>query len=151
INYNYLSNLNGSVANPALSSIGIHRETFGFEKKVADNASFGVRLPVFQQRGEGRLSEQDFGDVSLVFKYALINNCDAVLSTGVVLTLPTGPDFFTTAGNVHPTLTQPYVGYYYSGDTVFLLGFSSVVLPSDDRDAMLLFNDISVGMHLYED
>jgi hypothetical protein len=142
------STLFPGVAPPALD---LHREVLGFEKTFLDqNASFGMRLPFFQQ-GDGSFGENDIGDLSLIFKYAFYYDkaCGNVLSTGLVLTVPTGPDILTVDGNIHSVLFQPFIGYYWNLDRFYVQGFSSVTVPTDERDVTLLFNDIAVGYWLY--
>jgi hypothetical protein len=129
----------------------LHREILGFEKTFLDkDASIGMRLPYFQQV-DGSFGEQDIGDLSIIFKYAFINDkpCGNVLSGGLVVTVPTGPDVLTVAGNIHPVLLQPFVGYLWNFQSFYLQGFNSVVLPTDERDVTLLFNDFAVGYWLY--
>jgi len=74
-----------------------------------------------------------------------------VLSGGLVVSVPTGPDVILPDGHrLNPTLLQPYVGWIYNVDRLYLLGFSSAVIPTDDRDAVLLTNSLGVGYRMYE-
>src|SRR5262249_29645678 len=94
----------------------------------------------------------DFGDLSIIFKYAFINERPAgnVLSAGLVVTAPTGRSFVSAIEpDIHPTLLQPYVGYIYNMGPVFLQGFSSIVVPTDVRDVTLLFNDAGIASRFY--
>jgi hypothetical protein len=148
--YNYYNNANITV--PGLSQSDVHREVFGFEKTFLDgNASFGLRAPLIQVTGDGSVRSSDFGDLSIVLKYAWINDCATgnVLSSGLVVTTPTGPDLNTVDGNIHPTLLQPFVGVIWGMDNFYVQGFSSVCVPTDSRDVTLFLNDVAVSYRLY--
>ena len=49
---------------------------------------------------------------------------------------------------VHPALFQPFVGYLWSRGDFFLHGFESLMVPTDSRDATILFSDIGLGYWL---
>jgi hypothetical protein len=164
--YNFFDNLNGgpsSFATPGVpgstTSIAsrrfdIHEELFGFEKTFLDgNASFELRLPVFQTSGgDGGNGLDDFGDLSFGVKYAVINDCSTgnVLSGGVLVTAPTGPGINTVEGRLHDWLLQPWVGGILNCGTIYIHGFSSVVCPTDSKDVTVWFNDIGIGYNLYK-
>jgi hypothetical protein len=74
--------------------VDVHRELFGFEKTFLDgNASFELRAPVFQVAGNRGVEGGDFGDLTVLVKYALLHDRQSgdVLSVGLALTAPTGP------------------------------------------------------------
>jgi hypothetical protein len=153
INYNYYNEApNGvdSFGNVAHGSV--HRETFGFEKTFLDgNASVGLRAPVLQQQADGGFGANDFGDLSIVLKYAFVNdrNTGNVLSGGLVVTAPTGPALDTLLGKLDSVLLQPWGGFVYNfGDRFYVQGFSSVVIPTQTRDVTILFNDLAIGYWL---
>jgi hypothetical protein len=154
-NYNYFNNVCESVNPPGVPRIDVHRETFGFEKTFyAGMASIGLRVPVLQVDGDGSLSSDDFGDLSVVLKYALINNCCTgnVLSTGLVVTAPTGGDSsfsFLGVDDIHTTILQPFAGFIYNCGDWYVQGFTSVAIPMDDRDVTYYFNDVAIGYWLY--
>jgi hypothetical protein len=174
LTYNYYNNLTGppsaplveassatmgittittaTVVPPATLHTDVHREVIGFEKTFLDgNASFGLRAPLFEQVGDGSFGHGDIGDLTLILKYALINDhvSGDVISAGLALTAPTGPAVSTVAGNVHDVLLQPYLGYIWNQGRFYLQGFSSLVVPTDDRDVTILFNDIGLNYRLY--
>lgn len=129
-----------------------HRETFGLEKTFLDGrASLGLKIPFFQLHGTEPFEDARLGDATVYLKYALYLDPAGgdVLSCGLAVTAPTGPDVLTVAGNIHPTVLQPFVGFCWGGDRLFLQGFSSAAVPTDDRDVTLLFNDLGVGYWLY--
>ena len=131
-------------------SVNLHREMVGFEKSFLDGfMSFGLRAPNYQVTGD--FSSASTGDLSLVFKVApfLDRETGSGISTGLVLTLPTGAPIDTYVGNVHTTLFQPFVGYRLNYDRFFVQGFSSIVLPAGSGVPTLLFNDIGVGYRAY--
>jgi hypothetical protein len=146
-------------ANPTLTSVfvppatwDVQRAVIGFEKTAFDGwASFGVRAPFFRVEGDGSLGGSDFGDLSFVFKGLLwCDGCGDAASAGLVVTVPTGPDIHTVVGDIHPTLFQPFVGGVVSSGDAFAMGFTSVVIPTDDRDVTLLFTDIGAGVMVYK-
>lgn len=142
--YHYYNELVGS-------SVDLHREVVGFEKTFLDgNASFGMRLPILQT--SGGLNQSGIGDLSMIFKYALVNDrCTGnVLSGGLVVTAPTGEDFIPNGGvGPHSTLLQPWTGGILTFGDFYVQGFSSVVFPTDGQDVNYWFNDVGVGYLLY--
>lgn len=157
--YNYYNNLEPDTGSgftrsgtPLATGGGdLHRELFGFEYAFLDqNASIGIRAPVFQQTGGGSFGDSDFGDLSVILKYAFYNDpfTGNLLSAGLVVTTPTGPNINTIAGNIHSTLLQPYVGYIINRGPFYVHGFSSLVAPTENEDVTLMFNDIGLGYFL---
>lgn len=151
--YNFFDNVNSSFNSSGQRQTDVHREVIGVEKTFLNgNASIGLRLPFIQVRGESFVNHSDVGDLSIVFKYALINNAETgnVLSGGLVVTTPTGPSFLPHGvPDIHPTLLQPFVGAIYNMGDFYVHGFSSILVPTDSRDVTILFNDLGVGYFLY--
>jgi len=139
------------------SNIDIHRGMFAFEKTFLDgNASVGIRLPIFGTNGNNDSDSgfvgSAFGDMSLIAKLALINDpqTNNVLSTGLVLTLPTGPAIDSVQGNINSVLFQPFVGFIYNfGPATYVQTFSSIVVPTNSNDVVVWFNDVSLGFVAY--
>jgi hypothetical protein len=132
----------------------LYREVFGFEKTFLDgNASVGLRMPVFQLHGDQALGLEGVGDLTALFKYALYNDRAGgnLLSVGLAVTAPTGPNVVPVPGGnpLHPTLLQPFVGGTWHYERFYAQGFSSLLVPTDQRDATLLFDDLAIGYHLY--
>jgi hypothetical protein len=131
----------------------LHREVVGFEKTfLGGDASIEVRAPVVEQVGADAIGGSDFGDMTLVVKYAFVNDrvSGDVLSAGLALTVPTGPGLPLPGGDrLRDTLLQPWAGYIWNLDRFYVEGFTSLVVPTDMRDVMLLFNDVGVGYALY--
>lgn len=142
--YNYFANVNG--LGPS-----IHREMPGFEYAPSDgNASFGARLPVFQDTN-GSFNLDGFGDLHLLGKYAWLNDraTGNVFSNGLVLTVPTGRGIkLPGQSDIKDTVLQPWAGGIYAADRFFIQGFSACAVPTDPRDIVLYFNDISTGYWL---
>ncbi len=153
-NYNYFNNVDRLLQGIPGTAADLHRETIGFEKTLLQgDASFGVRLPYLQLTGSKDFEDSHVGDLSLIFKYAFINNRTTgdVLSGGLVLTAPTGQEI-TVEGesSINSTVFQPFVGFiYHINRDVYFQGFSSLAVPTDARDVTLLFNSIAAGYHLY--
>ena len=149
VSYNFYGNVE--------KTADLHREIIGFEKSFLDGrASAGLRLPYLQIQTDSFGSEDAWGDLSVILKYALINNRDTgnVLSIGMAVTAPTGdlPNTYSVVGTsvetVHSTLLQPFVGYIWNSGHFFIQGFTSVAFPTDSRDATILFNDIGFGYRI---
>jgi len=176
--YNYFNNLHGpsgAFANPqtitqqtavngtttttstvipgvAAPRLDLHGEIMGFEKAFLDSRfSLGMRVPLFQQEGDGSFAQRDFGDVGVLFNYAIFRDQSTgnILAGGVLLTLPTGPAVDTTIGNIHSTIVQPFMGYRWRADRFYVHGFTSVAVPTNEHDVTSLFNDVGIGYWLY--
>lgn len=133
----------------------VHRETLGFEKTFMDgNASLGLRLPFVQALGDPDVSQAGVGDITLISKYAFINNLEtgSVLSGGLAVTIPTGngflPEFYPE--NIHSFLLQPWVGGIWQSGRFFTQGFSSLIIPTDSSDFTIWFNDIGFGYMVFQ-
>src|SRR5205823_5739736 len=110
------------------------------------------RLPFLQLVGDSTVEDSQIGDIDLIFKYALLNNFmnGDLISTGLVLTLPTGQDVqIAGASSLHATVFQPFVGYIFNMNDFYIHGFSSLAVPTDSRDVTLFFNDIGLGYWCY--
>jgi hypothetical protein len=154
INYNYYNNV--THGDTGITGSDVHRETLGLEQTIAEGAaSLGFRIPFAQLTGSNGFDDTQFGDIDLIFKYAVYGDRRSgdVISTGMVLTLPTASKDIAIAGqsSLNPTILQPYLGYYFTSGDFYLHGFSSVAVPTDSRDVTLLFNDIGVGYWMYRD
>ncbi len=152
-NYNYFNNVGSGF--PGGSTFDVHRETFGFERTMMDgSASIGARLPILIQDGGGSGGSIDgFGDLSVVFKWApyLDNTTGNVLSTGMVITAPTGRDITLLDGtNRNPWFFQPYVGGIWNADSFYVTGFTAVIIPSEAQLPTFFTNDIGIGYRLYQ-
>jgi hypothetical protein len=102
--------------------------------------------------GDTEIGQGHVGDLSLILKYALWNDNQTgnVLSTGLLLTVPSGDNILAANGTViDPVLLQPYVGLVWNSDNLYVHGFSSIAVPTQSADVAFLFNDIGVGYWLY--
>src|SRR5262249_8815922 len=82
VNYNYYND--GARLIDGIDHSDLHRETLGFERTFMDgDASVGMRVPFVQLVGDNEIKDYQFGDMSLLFKFALINDRPSgdVLST----------------------------------------------------------------------
>jgi hypothetical protein len=157
-NYNFFDNVTRSFSGlpPGSGSADLNRETIGFEKTFAGgNASIGMRLPFLQQTRNELLEDNQVADLSVILKYAFINDPRTrdVLSAGMVLTAPTGKSIqIEGESSLNPFLFQPFLGYiYHFNESLYLQGFSSLVVPTDSRDVTLLFNSFAFGYWLHRD
>lgn len=147
--------LSNSDAGASLIGLDTQREVFGIEKTLfSEDFSVGLRMPLIQEIGATALDNSQLGDLSFVFKYAFYRDREAgnAVSAGLVLTVPNGEDVFAVNGEkIHPTLIQPFIGWFLNRGALYFHGFSSVIVPTEDNDVSLLCNDVAVGYRLYED
>jgi hypothetical protein len=145
----------GSSLNPGLTGIDLNRGMFGFEKTVfGDDLSIGLRVPLVGLNAPFGLAAQTVGDLSVLFKYAFVNDRvnQNYLSVGLVVTTPTSsvPGVLSD-GSAFPNsvLLQPWTGFVRSFDWGYLQGISNLVVPTDGRDVILLGNSLATGIWLY--
>jgi hypothetical protein len=134
-------------------NFGFYRGLVGFEKTFLDGqASLGMRLPFVQGDRESAVGTDGFGDLTMIFKYAFVNDPDTgnVLSAGLALTAPTGLDFRLYDGTtVSSVIFQPWGGFIYNFDDVFTQGFTSLLVPTQSKDITLYTVDVGVGYRLW--
>ncbi len=166
-----LSTLNST----QISNAAIHREVLGVEKTLFDGLlSVGLRLPFFNLNqtvssvpeadrlyafrrtpGAGEVSyisngldTGGVGDLSILVKFALLNDPDtgSVLSTGLMTTVPSGEGLDLVDGTtLRSALLQPFVGWLTTCEDWYLHGFFSILVGTDEREPLVMFNDIGVG------
>jgi hypothetical protein len=151
-NFNYFNHVNEGPGGP--TGMDVYRYTIGFEKTfLGGDASVEMRLPLVSFGGDGTISEHGIGDLTVIGKYAFINNRENgdVVSAGLAVTAPTGANNLNAGLPVafHDTLLQPFVGYLFNLDRLYIHGFTELVVPTDSQDALLLFNDIGVGYWIF--
>lgn len=151
--YSYYDGLGASL-NPGLGGFTQNREMFGFEKTLLDgNASVGVRVPFLQLNGPAGLGGDAVGDLSVLVKYAFINNRETgnVASVGLVITTPTGADGGTLSDGTaipHSVLFQPWAGFVRVFGRGYVQGISNMIVPTDSRDTLLWGNSLAAGYRL---
>jgi hypothetical protein len=153
--FNGYNSVNQAILPDSIPRMSAQQELIGFEKTfLQGDASIGMRLPFNQLNGFSDAEAHVVGDLSVIFKFAWINdrNTGNVFSSGLILTLPTGGGSAILADGStapHSTLFMPWLGYIYNFDRLYLQGFSSVVVPTDSRDPTILFNTLAAGYWLY--
>ena len=142
VTYNFYSRV--------LGTQDVHRETLGVEKIfLGGHASLGLRLPFWQIRSDGGPDAAKVDDLSLIFKYAVFRADAGALSSGLAVSLPTGPSYQPAVGRDRTIAQlQPFVGYLWRQGEFFLHGFLSVDVPTDAVAPTVLFNDLGVGYRL---
>lgn len=165
--FNYYNNIdqapNAATGGQAFQG---YRHIIGLEKTfLQGDASIGLRLPFVSVFGLASIDNQQFSDMSIVTKYALINNRDTggVLSGGLIITVPTGqgavvdlpdPSTGTVTGPnpfvLYDVILQPWFGFIRSvGERTYFHGFTSIAVPTSSIDVTILTNDLGVGYWLY--
>jgi len=155
--YNYYNGI-GAGSNSGLDRVDMNRQTVGFEKTFLDgDASFGLRLPFIQTTGgPPNIAQSNIGDLSVLLKYAFLNDRTTgdVASVGLVITTPTGggnnfelPDGSTVPASV---LFQPWLGGVKMFERGYVQGMTSLLVPTDKRDVTLFNNSAAVGYFLYQ-
>jgi hypothetical protein len=163
--FNFYNDVNEAVnrrLESDLDHIRVYRETFGLEKTFFNGgASVGLRLPLNTLTAESGIpglggQSTDIGDLTVIMKGLLW--CDRqtgnLVSGGLAVTAPTGPDSFANFGritNFHDTLLQPFVGYRWVWRDFFVHGFSAFDVATDSHDVTLMYNDIGVGYYYSRD
>jgi hypothetical protein len=154
--YNYYSGLGYSM-NPGFGNVNENREMVGFEKTFLDgNASFGMRLPFIQYSGPFGLDGQTTGDLSILFKYAFINDLETgnVASVGLIITTPTsalGGELSDGSPVPHSVLFQPWAGFIWMFDRAYVQGITDLIVPTNGRDTLLWTNSLATGYWVYQD
>jgi hypothetical protein len=157
-NYSFFRNVGGGG-----SDLGRHN--FGREWLVnGGNSSLGFRIPVWTvdpvtggSFGDAGADRGAFGDLSVIFKHALINDGGDVLSVGTGFNAPTGPSTFAGAGMGgattpirHDGTIQTFLGGIRQlGRGVYVQGFLTFDVPIDDTDAVFMFADVQFGYVAY--
>ena len=154
VSYYYYDQVFGNIAN--IPRISVHQEVFGFEKAFANNLfSVGLRLPYNQVVSNGSYNNTALGDLSIILKGVLLENTETgnLLSGGLVITAPTAGALFpnTLTGQIdRGTILQPFLGYLYNGGgNLYLQGFSSISVPTNNNGVTFIANDLALGYKAY--
>jgi hypothetical protein len=108
--------------------------------------------------GPPEVAASEFADMTIVTKMAIWDNraTGNLLSAGLLITVPTGPaQLLDTPGSgnrfvLSDTILQPFLGgIYTASNRLYLHGFSAVAIPTNTRDAVVMWNDLGVGYWLY--
>jgi hypothetical protein len=151
--YDYFYNLNGGLRSPGVVRTDEHREVFGFEKTFLDQScSIGLRAPILQVVGNPELQRSDFGDLTFVFKAAILRDPEtqSVFSAGLVVTVPSGNAFVPVSLTpVNDTNIQPFIAIGYAMGDFYFQGFSAINFVTDSRDVTYMWHDYGLLYFLY--
>ncbi|HVK10781.1 MAG TPA: hypothetical protein VM597_18580 [Gemmataceae bacterium] len=131
------------------------RQMIGFETVFEDRVSVGLRLPFLQADADtDAASVREIGDLTAVFKYALMNDVatGSAVTMGLNLTLPTGGrGDLLAAGEPLPrgVFAQPWLGAVWTAGDLFVQGTSSILLPTNPVYQVALFNSAGAGYWVY--
>jgi hypothetical protein len=165
--FDYFDNLNKTLdrhfQSPVIN-LRAYRYVWGLEKTFNQGmGSVGVRLPLNTLTADSGIrnpystpTTTALGDLSLYAKYILAQDLPSgsLFSVGIQVTPPTGPKAFANSQyiqSIHDLDIQPFVGYIWAMDRLYLQGFSALSVPGNSSDATLLYNDIVVGYYVYRD
>lgn len=174
--FNYFNDVNSSINklnNSPISGIKIYRYVWGFEKTFDEGrGSVGLSLPLYSlfanaapSSGVTAPGSTSLGDLNIFAKYILKENKEtgSLLSTGLLLTPPTGPRYLAGANYfpqskypgsfvpVHDLQIQPFIGYIFQRDRFYIQGFSALNVAVNPQDVTLYFNDVQFGYFLFRD
>ena len=115
------------------------------------------RLPFLQMAGSPELTDREVGDITIVGKYAFINDpwTGNVATLGLSVTLPTGGrggligSVGDGAAAPRAVFVQPWAGAAWNSDDVFVQGTTSLLLPTDPIYPVVSFTSVGVGGWLY--
>ncbi len=153
--YSYYDGL-GSAQNPGFGDTTQARQLVGFEKTLFNgDVSVGMRLPFIQITAPFGSGASTVGDLSLLFKWAVINNRETgdILSVGMVLTTPTSAAGGTLSDGTtipHSVLFQPWLGFVHTFGRGYFQFISNGILPTDSRDIYLWGNSLALGYRAYQ-
>ena len=151
--------MNGSVNPPGSPTLRLDRQIIGVEATFGDRFGAGLRLPFLQLGGTSDADTRDVGDLTAVFKYAVVNDpcIGNAVTLGLNITFPTGG----RGGNLgqsddgrplpRAVFVQPWVGAIWNAGDLFFQGTSAVLLPTDPVYPAALFNSFGTGYWLYRD
>lgn len=164
VGFNYYSEVNKAVNQfygSDLQNLRAYRSTVGVEKTCLDgNASVGLRLPWDTLNADSLVpgfggESNAVGDLTIILKGVLLGDRDLgrVLTTGLAITTPTGPDRFAGYDNItanpHTTVLQPFIGGVWGMGDFFVQGYTALDVPTRSNDVTMWYTDIGVGYFLY--
>ena len=162
--FNYFYNLFDVVntrTGDGIQHTRIHREVFAIELADEDGTgSFGMRLPLNTYNAANSIdgldgTGTDLGDLTVYWKYRLWRDdaSGSLLSAGLAVTPTTAVGSFAGTPNLkvfHNTCLQPFCGWIWRHDAVYLQGFTAVDGPTDLNDVVMLQNSVAAGYVLYQ-
>lgn len=163
--FNYYNNVNSQINSydrVPIYHMQAFRYLFGLEKTFNEGrGSIGVRFPINNLTADPIPSAPTLrtptstavGNLDVFAKYILESNpaTGSLISTGVLLTTPTGPGRFAGAPYLHGLndfAFQPFAGYILNRPNWYLQGFSGLYVPTILHDTTYMFNDVGVGYYL---
>ncbi len=164
LDVNYFTDIFHGARPTGSPDLRLTRYLLGGEKTfLGGDASVEIRVPIFQfDDNAGGSTTAMLGDITLISKFVLLRDSASgwTVSGGLDLTIPTGPGLAATQFNgglapvsvtdINTTIWQPWAGFYYSpSDQLYVHGFSSLAIPTNDNVPVVWFNDVGVGYHIY--
>lgn len=166
--YDFFNNVNAPFNKQLglnIDRVQLNHYLFGYEQAFFDNqASIGVRLPynVLTYRDTANtnafrdVNTDALGNLSVFGKMLLWSTSDRanLISAGLLVETPTGPRQFA-GSNVYQlnktTYLDPFIGYRFQAtDRAYMLGFTSMDIPTNGVGPVYLFNDLQFGYFLHK-
>src|SRR5262245_35726605 len=152
--FNQYSDVSAAANAPGTPSLRLNREVVGFETVFADRFGFGLRLPFAQLNGPSEVDTRVIGDITAVFKYALVGDpCSGEACTmGINLTVPTGGRSRSELNDgpiPRGVFAQPWIGAVWTSGDAFVQGVSAIVLPTQPEYPVAWFNSLGAGYWIY--
>jgi hypothetical protein len=164
--FNYYNNVNAAVnradGTPVKNMLA-YTYMWGFEKTFdGGNGSIGLRLPLNSLSASATdplvrtPTSTALGNLDIFAKYILKQNVatGSLISAGLAVTPQTATSRFAGAPYViglNTTYIQPFIGYIWNIDRLYIQGFSSFNFPVNNADVSLMYNDVGIGYFLYRD
>jgi hypothetical protein len=174
-NINYA--VNGRIGAP-YSNIQIERYQLGLEKTFWNgNASIGIRDTLNTMSANSVVpglggTSTAMGDLNVFTKFVLWQQWEdagsrgtgaypfapgaangGLISGGLSLNFPTGPGAFagsTGSTSFRDTQLQPFLGYFWSRNKLYVVGFESINVPLDPHDVTTFFSDVGLGYFVFK-
>jgi hypothetical protein len=172
--FNFYNNVDKSTwqdPSQPIHNVNLYRYVFGVEKSFLDeHFSLGLRVPFDTIDAEGKdfvlttsgtravagddgFATTHFGNINMIAKAALWEDRAQgnLISAGFSVSFPTASSTKINPGASVVTYVQPFVGFIWNRGNFFFQGFTSVALPVDGAESILLFTDLGVGYCIYRD
>jgi hypothetical protein len=176
VKFNYYNNLNKARwTNPTepIHNVDLFRYTVGMEKTFFDESvSLGLRIPFYTMTADAKefravpdpaagglvplpggpgFDTSHFDNIVAIAKAVLWEDRSTgnLISAGATISFPTASSKKLDPGMSTLMFMQPFGGFIWTSDDLYVHGFSSITLPVASAESIVLFNDVGVGYFAY--